>query len=297
VSSAEHRLGKALDAARAATGVAADLALREPSLGALTPLALAITDGTEPLAGSVVTLTDNALWHDASQMPTAEAETLAARITRILAEMAANPDSDLAGISPLSVAEAQVYAGALAATARDFDRTLTIPAAILAQAARTPDAIAVIAGETRLSYADLAARAARIANTLRAMGVGQGSLVGLSCRRTVDMVAGALGIQLAGAAYVPMDPAYPADRLDLYAEDSGARVIVTESSVSEALPKGPALLLLDTDPRIAAAATTLPANGPTAEDPAYVIFTSGSTGRPKGVVVGHRNAMNFFAGM
>lgn len=78
----------------------------------------------------------------------------------------------------------------------------------------------VIAGETRLSYADLAARAARIANTLRAMGVGQGSLVGLSCRRTVDMVAGALGIQLAGAAYVPMDPAYPADRLDLYAEDS-----------------------------------------------------------------------------
>ena len=296
VMAAEARLTKALHAAKAATGLAADLALREPALTALIPSGLAVSEGTAPLAGTAVTLAGTALWHDATQVPPAEAATLAARITRLLSEMAAHPQADLADLSPLSKDETQVYAGALAATARDYDRTLTIPAAILAQARRTPEAVAVIAGNTSLSYADLAARAGKIANTLQSMGVRQGSLVGLACRRTPDMVAGALGIQLAGAAYVPMDPAYPADRLALYAEDSGCPVIVTESGVADTLPQGPARLVLDTDPRLASAPATAP-QGPAAEDPAYVIYTSGSTGRPKGVVVTHRNALNFFAGM
>lgn len=297
VLAAESRLAQTLETARQATGLAADLALREPALAALVPSGLAISEASAPLAGTAITLTGNALWHDAALVPPVEASTLTARITRILAEMAATPEADLASLTPLSAAEAQVYAGSLAATARDYDRNLTIPAAVLAQAAKTPDAIAVIAGDAKLSYADLATRAARIANILRGMGVGHGSLVGLACRRTTDMVAGALGIQLAGAAYVPMDPAYPADRLALYAEDSGCPVIVTESAVRDALPKGPALLVLDTDASLSSAPTSAPAPGPAAEDPAYVIYTSGSTGRPKGVVVSHRNALNFFAGM
>ena len=296
VTAAEARVAQALDAARLAMGIAADLALREPTLTALIPSGLAVTEGSAPLAGTAVTLSGSALWHDAAQVTPAEATTLAARITRMLSEMATQPDADLASLSPLSAAETQVYRGALAATARDYDRAQTIPGAILAQAARTPDAIAVIAGEARLTYAELAAQAGRIANTLRGMGVPRGALVGLACRRTTDMVAGALGIQLAGGAYVPMDPSYPADRLALYAEDSGCPVIVTESTVAEALPHGPALLILDTDSRLASAPTTL-ADGPNAEDPAYVIYTSGSTGRPKGVVITHRNALNFFAGM
>ena len=296
VKAAEAQAAKALELARAATGLAADLALREPTLTALIPSGLAVNEGTAPLSGTAVTLAGSALWHDATQVSASEAATLAGRIGRLLAEMATQPEADLASLNPLSQAETQVYAGALAATARDYDRTLTIPATILAQATRTPDAVAVIAGETKLTYADLATRANRIANVLRGMGIRRGSLVGLACRRTTDMIAGALGIQLAGAAYVPMDPAYPADRLALYAEDSGCPVIVTESVVAEALPKGPALLVLDTDPRLAAAPTTA-LEGPAAEDPAYVIYTSGSTGRPKGVVVTHRNALNFFAGM
>ena len=296
VIAAEERVAQALDAAKAATGLAADLGLREPALTGLTPSGLAVSEGAGPLAGTAVTLAGDALWHDATQVSPDEAATLVARITRLLAEMAARPDADLADLSPLSQAETQVYQGALRTTARVYDRSLTIPAAILAQAARTPDAVAVIAGEAKLTYAALAARAARIANTLATMGVGKGSLVGLACRRTTDMVAGALGIQLAGAAYVPMDPAYPADRLALYAEDSGCPVIVTEAAVAETLPKGPALLVLDRDPRLAAS-VGLPGHGPTAEDPAYVIYTSGSTGRPKGVVVTHRNVMNFCAGM
>ena len=294
VLAAETCAAKALAAARAATGIAADLALREPGLTALAPSGLAVTEGTEPLTGAIVTLTGKSLWHDAARMPAAEAQRLAARIARLLSEMAAKPEADLASLSSLSQAETQVYANALAATARDYDRSLTIPATILAQAARTPDAVAVIAGSAKLTYADLADRATRIANTLHRMGVRKGTLVGLACRRTTDMVAGALGIQLAGAAYVPMDPAYPADRLALYAEDSGCPVIVTESAAADALPQGPQRLVLDADPLDTA--TTLP-SGPSAEDPAYVIYTSGSTGRPKGVVVSHRNALNFFAGM
>ncbi|MBL9051521.1 MAG: LLM class flavin-dependent oxidoreductase [Tabrizicola sp.] len=299
VATAVSRTGQALGAAREATGLAADLALREPGLTALLPPGLALTEGSHPLAGSAVTLSPatSALCYDATRMTTGEAATLSARISRTLGAMAAAPDQDLSALSLLSSAEEQVYAKALAETARNFDRSATVPGAILAQAARTPEAIAVIAGEDRVSYRDLVTRAARIAQTLRGMGVDRGMLVGLACRRTTDMVAGALGIQLAGAAYVPMDPAYPADRLALYAEDSGAPVIVTESAVAEALPKGPALLILDRDPRLAQASDAPHLGGPLAEDPAYVIYTSGSTGRPKGVVVSHRNVMNFFAGM
>ncbi|MCU0902858.1 MAG: LLM class flavin-dependent oxidoreductase [Tabrizicola sp.] len=296
---AETRTSRVLESARAATGLAADLALREPGLGALAPSGLALTLGADPVAGSTLTLAKGSatLWHDANRMPAAEAAQIAARLTRLLATMAADPGVDLSGLSALSGDEMRVYANALAATARDYDRQITLPGAILAQAARTPEAVAVIAGATRLTYAQLSDRATRIANTLRQMGVRRGMLVGLACRRTTDMVAGALGIQLAGAAYVPMDPAYPADRLALYAEDSGCSVVVTEGAVADALPEGPTLLVLDEDPRLGSASDALPPDGPTADDPAYVIYTSGSTGRPKGVVVGHRNVMNFFAGM
>jgi natural product biosynthesis luciferase-like monooxygenase protein len=300
VDQAEAQIRSALATARGAGGIAADLRLREPGLAALRPAALAISEGERPLDGTAVTLScagEARLWHDAARVPPTEAQALVARIARIAGAMAGGPSADLTMISPLSEAERHDYSGALAATARDFDRTMTVPAAIRTQAARSPDASAVIAGGRRATYADLSARAARIANVLRDAGVKRGDMVGLACQRGIDLVAGALGIQLAGAAYVPMDPAYPADRLALYAEDSGCPVIVTESHVAANLPKGPALLLLDSDPRLAAAPTAPPADGPRAEDAAYVIYTSGSTGRPKGVVVSHRNVMNFFAGM
>jgi natural product biosynthesis luciferase-like monooxygenase protein len=299
VGDAEARTTRALGAARAATGIAADLALREPGLDALTPPGLALSLGADPVPGSTLTIAAGTatLWHDASRISKAEAAQIALRLSRLLTAMADDDSVDMTSLSPLSAEETQTYAGALAATARDYDRQITLPGAILAQADRTPDATAVIAGEARLTYAQLADRAARIANILREMGVHRGTLVGLAARRTTDMVAGALGIQLAGAAYVPMDPAYPADRLQLYAEDSGCPVIVTESAIADTLPDGPTLLVLDEDPRLTTAPTTLPTDGPTADDPAYVIYTSGSTGRPKGVVVGHRNVMNFFAGM
>ena len=298
----EAAASREIETARAATGLAADLALREPGLHGLVPPPFALVEsGGGPVEGSAATLELGAtptLWHDAGRVTPAEAKMLAARIARLAVGIAtAGPEDELSALAVLSPEEDARLAGALAATAQDFDRSLTVPAAILAEAARRPAHTAVIAGQTRLSYAELVARAARIAHVLRQMGVTRGTLVGLACQRGADMVAGALGIQMAGGAYVPMDPGYPADRLALYAEDSGCPVIVTEAAVAPVLPAGPARLVLDADPRLAAAPPTPPEAVCRAEDLAYVIYTSGSTGRPKGVMVTHRNVINFFAGM
>lgn len=295
----EAQADQAIASARAAGGLAADILLREPDLRELAPSSLALTEGDAPVDGTAVTLSFGAapkLLYDAARFPSTQAQDLADRITRIAAAMRAKPDASLAEISGLTEAEERQFAGALPATALDYDRTLTVPRAVLDQAARTPEAVAIIAGDTRLSYADLAARTAEIAQVLQSMGVGRGSLVGLACQRGANLIAGALGIQLAGAAYVPMDPTYPPDRLSLYAEDSGCRVIVTETGVMADLPKGADLLVVDADPRLGVG-TRHVGPGPMEVDPAYVIYTSGSTGRPKGVVVSHRNVINFFAGM
>ena len=298
---AEAAATRAIDAALKAGGLAADLALREPGIGGLSPLPVGLSSVDAPVEGTALTLSFGprgaTLWHDAARMDAAQAGTIAERVTRLSAAIAAAPDGDLAAMSALAPEELAALSGALAATAKDYDRNLTITAAVLAEAARRPAHVAVIAGGTRLTYAELVSRAARIAHLLRGMGVKRGTLVGLACHRGADMIAAALGIQMAGGAYVPMDPAYPADRLALYAEDSGAPVIVTESSVAPALPEGPARLILDTDTRLSVAPEIPPSDGPLAEDLAYVIYTSGSTGRPKGVMVTHRNVINFFAGM
>ena len=166
---------------------------------------------------------------------------------------------------------------------------------IARQAARTPDAPALAFEGQTLTYGQLQARANRVAHVLQGMGVGPGMLVGLHVRRAPDMVIAALAILQAGAAYVPLDPAYPADRIALYLQDSGAAVVVTETALTT--PGTARRLLIDADPRIAAAPTTPLSPGAGPDDLAYVIYTSGSTGRPKGVMVAHRNVAAFLAGM
>ena len=114
----------------------------------------------------------------------------------------------------------------------------------------------------------------------------------------VDLLVGTLGILKAGAAYVPLDPAYPADRLAHYLSDSGAAVVVTQSALSPSLPSQDAQVLeMDRDPRLATASDVNPAANAGPDDLAYLIYTSGSTGTPKGVMVSHGNVANFFAGM
>ncbi|MCM2578009.1 non-ribosomal peptide synthetase [Streptomyces meridianus] len=164
----------------------------------------------------------------------------------------------------------------------------TLPALFAEQVAARPDAVALIGEREELTYAGLDARAELVAARLRAAGVTRGMFVGVSLERGPGLIAAFLGVVKAGAAYLPLDPKYPAERLRYMVEDSGVEVIVTQRSVADRIPPAARPLLLDDD-------AALPDGlGPRAdvplapEDAAYVIYTSGSTGRPKGVVVTHR---------
>jgi len=157
-----------------------------------------------------------------------------------------------------------------------------------AQAARRPDAVAVIDRDGALSYADLNRAADRLAGRLGLLGVGPGALVAVAVDRSRGMLVAVLGILKTGAAYLPLDPRYPAERLAFMLEDSGASVLVTESSVAALVPKHlPNVLLMDAEPD--REDPTPAVERPVADlaAPAYAIYTSGSTGVPKAVVVPH----------
>lgn len=182
-----------------------------------------------------------------------------------------------------------------------YDQKLTVHQLIAAQAAITPDAIALVHRGQRLTHADLDARANQMAHRLRQMGVGRGHLVGVSLRRGHALVIALLAVMKAGAAYVPLDPEFPPSRLDFIAKDAGIQVLVTDSLGSLDLPVAH-VLLVDKEAAWLAAqdATPLPADASLdagGDDAAYVIYTSGSTGLPKGTPIRHRNVVNFFLGM
>src|SRR3712207_3155988 len=163
------------------------------------------------------------------------------------------------------------------------------------QAALTPDAAALTFRDEHLSYSELNSRANRLAHHLRSLGVGPESRVGVCVERSVDMVVALLGVLKAGGAYVPLDPQYPRERIAFMLEDSGVAVLLTQSSLLEALPRHSAhVLCLDTDwPLVSRHPDDNPVNYLSPENAAYVIYTSGSTGRPKGVVITHRSASVF----
>ncbi|MEY9875807.1 amino acid adenylation domain-containing protein [Streptacidiphilus sp. MAP12-33] len=170
---------------------------------------------------------------------------------------------------------------------------LLLPALIAAQAARTPEAPALRAADGSVrSYAELAEQAGRVAASLRARGVGPGDIVGVCLRRGPGLPAALLGVWWAGAAYLPLDPAHPADRLALQLEDCDQPLVLAEAATEAALPDFTATLRLDADAGTAAG-PFVPGEVPfDPEAPAYVLHTSGSTGRPKGVLVPHRGIAN-----
>jgi amino acid adenylation domain-containing protein len=174
----------------------------------------------------------------------------------------------------------------------DFEMDRLLHQGFEAQADRTPFATAVTAGGTDLTYAELEARANRLARHLRALGVGPEVRVGLCLERSEQLLVGILGVLKAGGAYVPLDPAYPAERLAFLLEDSRAPVLITQTSLLPVLPEHEArLVLLDADAgEIAARSPARPEPAALPQTLAYFIYTSGSTGRAKGVAIAHRSA-------
>jgi amino acid adenylation domain-containing protein len=156
-----------------------------------------------------------------------------------------------------------------------------VPGLVADQAARTPDAVAVACGDARLSYAELAARAERLARVLAGRGAGPEQVVAVALERSAELVIALLAVLRAGAAYLPLDPSYPAGRIEFMLADARPAAVVTARDMQ--LPAEVDL------PRLPA--------GPRPGNPAYVIYTSGSTGRPKGVVIPHRGIVNRLAWM
>ncbi|WP_241780861.1 AMP-binding protein, partial [Streptomyces wadayamensis] len=135
----------------------------------------------------------------------------------------------------------------------------------------------------------------QLAHHLISLGAGPGHLVGLSVERSTDMAIGLLGIMKTGAAYLPLDPAYPADRLTYMLEDSGARLLITHHHTHPA-PADTLVIDLDAEREtLAQQPTTTPSTTVTPDDLAYVIYTSGSTGRPKGVAIEHHTVLHLLA--
>ena len=165
-----------------------------------------------------------------------------------------------------------------------------------AQADRTPSAEALVHGDAHLTYAELDARANRLARRLRELGVGPETRVGVCLERTPELIVALLAVLKAGGAYVPLDPAYPAARIAYMVGDSGAPVVLTQSALAGRLPAGPHLVALDDAgerARIDAQDGGRLEGGAEPEHLSHVIYTSGSTGQPKGVMIRHSSTTAF----
>ncbi|HEX5739767.1 MAG TPA: MupA/Atu3671 family FMN-dependent luciferase-like monooxygenase, partial [Hydrogenophaga sp.] len=295
----------ALDKAHRHPAFALDLVARDPAITGLSIPQVGLSVGAGFVDGSTVTLQltqDGALtlWHDAARLADEAAAQLAQRLQSVLHALGdpSAQNTHLGSLPILSPAEREQVLYGWNNTRCDYERNTCVHQFFEAQVRRAPEATAVVFEGTALTYAELNARANRVAHRLRGMGVQPGTLVGLYTPRSLELLIGALAIQKAGGAYVPLDPAYPADRVALYIEDSGAPVIVAQSSLVASLPAHRAqVLVIDQDAQIATQPDTDPDSGVQPSDIAYMIYTSGSTGRPKGVMVEHRNVANFFRGM
>ncbi|MGA3978868.1 amino acid adenylation domain-containing protein, partial [Ralstonia nicotianae] len=173
----------------------------------------------------------------------------------------------------------------------------TLPQLFERQAAQTPEAIAVVFEAQSLTYAELNRRANRLAHGLIAQGIGPAQFVGIALPRGLDLLVALLAVLKAGAAYLPLDPDYPQDRLAFMIEDAQPTLVITHAAVADRLPAGAPQWTLDA-PETEARLSRMPAADPTdahrvrpllPSHPVYVIYTSGSTGKPKGVVIEHRN--------
>ncbi|HEV7518703.1 MAG TPA: condensation domain-containing protein, partial [Thermoanaerobaculia bacterium] len=207
----------------------------------------------------------------------------AAGLEALLTGIVAAPGSRLSALPLLSPAERHQLVEWSGAT-RVYPGHGTLAERVAAQAARTPGALAVAAGEVRLTYRELDLKANQAAWRLRALGVGPGSRVGLCLERSPDLVVALLAVLKAGAAYVPIDPGYPAERVRFMLENARVAALVTSAGLLERLPaEGIPTLCLDRDRELLARLGT--AEPPAAAgigDLLYIIYTSGSTGRPKG---------------
>ncbi|MEV6879646.1 amino acid adenylation domain-containing protein [Amycolatopsis sp. NPDC051128] len=217
---------------------------------------------------------------------------LAEHLSVLLAGIAENPARPLARLPLLGAAERRRLLGAWNDTGREVGPG-TLPERVEARARRTPDAIAVVSDEHgTLTYGELDARAERLARVLAGHGIGPERIVALALPRSVDILVAQLAVLKTGAAFLPVDPTYPLERITFMLADARPALVLTLDALAPPVPDGIPVLSLDDPAALAADPGDLPAP-PRPGNPAYVIYTSGSTGRPKGVVVTHAGLASF----
>ncbi|KOG49416.1 non-ribosomal peptide synthetase [Streptomyces decoyicus] len=232
-------------------------------------------------------------------------ETVVTRLERVLRAVVADASRPVGELEVLAGQERETLLAGWNDSAREVPAA-TLPELFEARAARTPDAAAVLGADAALSYAELNARANRLARYLLTRGVGPESFVAVALPRSTELVVALLAVAKTGAAYLPVDPDYPADRIDYIFSDARPVCVLADGSTAAKLPVDAGALVVVDGAAHRTALAALPAGDLTAqerpgglspENPAYVIYTSGSTGRPKGVVVSAGNLRNFLSAM
>ncbi|KAE8559798.1 non-ribosomal peptide synthetase [Paenibacillus polymyxa] len=215
-------------------------------------------------------------------------ERLKGHLVHLLEQVTDNPEITVGELELVTEAEKADLLGRFNDTITEFPRGKTLIQLFEEQAERIPDAAAISLNEQELTYRELNERVNRLARTLRSHGISKGRLVAIMAERSIEMVVGMLAAHKAGAAYVPIDPEYPEERIRFLIEDSGAQVMLTQSRLRERLAGSDSVILLDDESFYHEDGTNLNP-GTEATDLACVIYTSGTTGKPKGNLVSHRN--------
>jgi len=233
-----------------------------------------------------------------------DAETIGRMIAHyenILQKVVADPDINISSVSFLTSSEKAVFYGGRQGSEQQFDLNKCFHELFEEQVSRRADAIAAVYEQQEFSYAELNQRANQLAHYLKKLNVGPESLVGVCLPRSLQMLVALLAVMKAGAAYVPLDPAYPRERLSFILKDASCAAVITDGkSVDRELFNHIDIPLVDVmsdKDAIEQQSRANPENKTLPDNAAYVIYTSGSTGRPKGVVVAHRSVINLYHGL
>ena len=229
-------------------------------------------------------------------------ERLALRFLHALERLADAPDRSLSSVNLLPPSERAQLIAFSEGPQEDYPRDLRINDMFDEQARRAPDAVAIVFRDQQLTYGELEAQANQLAHRLRALGAGPDVIVGLCLERSPEAIIGILAILKAGAAYLPLDPDYPAERITFMLTDADAAILLTKADLDARLsvPLGCAVLHIDADAVDICAQPVTPPQRPSSASPAdlaYVIYTSGSTGTPKGVMIQHQSLTSKMIGL